>query len=200
MQKTFGCCRYLYNHFLAERTEKYKSEQRSIGKFDQIKKIPPMKEEFEGLREVDSTALQAAVENLDNVYQNFFRRIKSKEKSGFTRFKRKHDNRKSYKSKVVGKNIEVFERDIKLPKLGKIECRVSKKISGRILSATVSENSSGKYFVSVCCTEVEIPQYESTSKSVGLDIGLKEFVISSEGMHFENHKYLAKSQKRLARF
>jgi putative transposase len=173
MQKTFGCCRYLYNHFPAEQIETYKIESKSVSRFEQDKKIPVMKQEFEWLREADSTALQAVLQNLEIAYQNFFRRVKNNEKPGFPCFKRKHDNRKSYKSKVVGKNIEVFEKEIKLPKMGKVECRVSKKVSGRILSAAVSQNPSGKYFVSVCCTGVDILQYKSTGKSVGLDTGLK---------------------------
>ncbi|MDR1398427.1 MAG: transposase [Treponema sp.] len=188
MKKTFGC-HYVYNHFLAERIETYKNETKSVSRFEQDKKLTLVKQGMEWLWEVGSTALQAALQNLDSAYQNFFCRVKNNEKPGFPRFKRKHDNRKSYKSKVVGKNIEIFEKEIKLPKLRKAECRVSKKVSGRILSATVSQNPSGKYSVSVCCTDVDIPQYPSTSKSIGLDMGLKTFAVSSEGIHFENHKY-----------
>ncbi|MDR2486199.1 MAG: helix-turn-helix domain-containing protein [Treponema sp.] len=96
MQKTFGCCRYLYNHFLAERIEAYKNEQKPVSRFEQDKKMPVMKQEFEWLREVDSMTLQAVAHN---AYQNFFRRVKNNEKPGFPCFKMKHDNRKSYKSK-----------------------------------------------------------------------------------------------------
>jgi putative transposase len=200
MQKTFGCCRYVYNYFLAERIETYKNEQKSVSRYDQDKRLTCLKQELDWLREVDRMALQAVLQNLERAYQNFFRRVKNNKKPGFPRFKRKRDNRKSYKSKVVGKNIEVHEKEIKLPNLGKVECRVSQKVSGRILSATISQNPRGKYFVSVCCTEVEIPQYRSTSKSVGFDMGLHDFAVSSEGIHFKNHKYLAKSPKRLEKF
>jgi len=199
MQKTFGCCRFVFNRYLAQRIEAYKGEQKSISRFEQDRDMTRLKAELEWLREVDATALQASLQNLDVAYRNFFRRIKQGEKPGFPRFKSKHGNKKSYKSKAVGNNIQVFDGKIKLPKLGYVECRTSKEAEGRILSATVSQNPSGKYFVSVCCTDVEIPQYESTNRQVGIDLGLHELAISSDNEHFENHKHLVKSQEKLAK-
>lgn len=93
----------------------------------------------------------------------------------------------------------MFDRYIKLPKLGKVKCRVSREVKGRILNATVSQTPSGKYFVSVCCTDVEVDMHQSTGAMVGLDMGLKEFAISSDGTTYQNHRYLRKSAKRLAR-
>jgi putative transposase len=198
MQKTFGCCRFIFNHYLAQRIEAYKSDRKSISRFEQDKDMTRLKTELEWLKEVDATALQAALQNLDAAYQAFFRRVKRGEKPGFPRFKSKHNNKKSYKSKA-SKNIQVFDGKIKLPKLGYVECRASKEVEGRVLSATVSQNPSGKYFVSVCCTDVDIQQLEPTNRQIGLDMGLHEFIISSDDEHFENHKYLAKSQKKLAK-
>jgi putative transposase len=199
MRKTFGCCRFVFNHYLAQKIETYKNEQKSISRFEQDKDLTLLKTELEWLKEVDATALQSSIQNLDAAYQNFFRRVKKGEKPGFPHFKSKHDNRKSYKSKAVGKNIQVFDGKIKLPKLGHVECRTSKKVDGRILSATVSQNPSGKYFVSICCADVKIPQYESANQQVGLDMGLHNFIITSNGEQFENHKHLAKSQKKLVK-
>lgn len=88
---------------------------------------------------------------------------------------------------------------VQLPKLGLVKCRVSKEAKGRILSATVSQNPSGKYFVSLCCTDVEIEPLPSTGAVVGLDMGLKSFAITSDGVEYPNHKHLAKSQKKLAK-
>ena len=88
---------------------------------------------------------------------------------------------------------------IRLPKLGLVKCRVSKEVKGRILSATVSQSPSGKYFVALCCTDVEIEPLPSTGAVVGLDMGLKSFAITSDGVEYPNHKYLSKSQKKLAR-
>lgn len=199
MQQTFGCCRYVYNHFLAERITTYREAGKSPTKYQQIRELPEMKKELEWLKEVDSTALQAVAEALDTAYQNFFRRVKAGEKPGFPRFKRKHGHRKSYKSKCVGSTIKVFDKAVQLPKLGKVKCRVSKEVRGRILSATVSQNPSGKYFVALCCTDVEIEPLPKTDKSIGMDMGIKSYAVTSDGAEYPNHKYLAKSEKKLAK-
>lgn len=120
-------------------------------------------------------------------------------KPGYPRFKSKHDRRRSYKSKCVGTNIKALDKAVQLPKLGLVKCRVSKEVKGRILSATVSQNPSGKYFVALCCTDVEINPLPSTGAVAGLDMGLKAFAITSDGVEYPNHKYLAKSQKKIAR-
>ena len=96
-------------------------------------------------------------------------------------------------------NIKVLENSVQLPKLGKVKCRISKEFKGRILSATVSRNPSGKYFVSLCCTDVEIDPLPSTGAVVGLDMGIKSFAVTSDGMEHPNHKYFVKSEKRLAK-
>ena len=199
MQRTFGCCRYAFNRYLAMRIESYKNDKATINYNACSADLTRLKKEIDWLREVDATALQSSLRDLDNAYQNFFRRVKKGEKTGFPRFKSKHNNRKSYKSKRVGNNIAIVDSFVKLPKLGFVRCAVSKKVEGRILSATVSQNPSGKYFVSICCTDVDIPQYESTGAVIGLDMGLKDFAVSSEGQAFENHRYLRKSSKKLAR-
>ena len=151
------------------------------------------------MKEVDSTSLQATLQDLDAAFQNFFRRVKHGDKPGYPRFKSKHDHRQSYKSKCVGTNIKVLDKAVQLPKLGLVKCRVSKEVKGRILSATISHNPSGKYFVSICCTDVEIKPLPSTGAVAGIDMGLKAFAITSDGVEYPNHKYLAKSQKKLAR-
>ena len=156
IQKTFGCCRFVFNHFLAERKEQYEQTGKSPTRFQQDKSLTSLKKDLTWLQEADSTALQASLQSLDAAYQNFFRRVKQGQKPGYPRFKRKHDRRKSYKSKRNGKNIKVLDKAIQLPKLGLVKCSISKKVKGRILSATVSQNPSGKYFVSLCCTDVEI--------------------------------------------
>ena len=157
-------------------------------------------EETLWLKEVDATALQASVQNLDRAYQNFFRRVKKGEKPGYPKFKSKHSHRQSYKSKCVGSNIKVFDNTVQLPKLGKVKCRISKTVQGRILSATVSRSASGKYYVSLCCRlEHEMPKLLSTGAVVGLDVGIKSFAVSSDGVEYANPKYLRQSEKKLAR-
>jgi putative transposase len=150
------------------------------------------------LKEADSTALQSSLKDLDIAYQNFFRRIKKGDKPGFPKFKSKKNRKRSYKSKRVGENIAIHEKHIKLPKLGFVRAAISKQMQGRILSATVSQAPSGKYFVSICCTDVDIPQHQSTGAAVGLDMGLKELVITSDGVTHANHKHIRNLEKRLA--
>lgn len=199
IQRTFGCCRFVFNHFLAERTEQYKQTGKSPTRFQQDKSLTALKKDLEWLREVDATALQAALQSLDTAYQNFFRRVKQGQKPGYPRFKSKRDHRRSYKSKRVGENIKVLGKAVQIPKLGLVRCRISKEVKGRILSATVIQNPSGKYFVSLCCTDVEIEPLPSTGATVGLDMGLKAFAITSDGTEYPNHKHLTKSQKKLAK-
>lgn len=203
IQKTFGCARFVYNHFLAQRIAEYKATGKSSTRFQQDKMLTSLKKELLWLKEVDSIPLQAELQNLDSAYQGFFRRVKKGEKPGYPRFKSKRNRRKSYTTKQHINNgkptIWVDSTHVRLPKLGLVKCRVSKEVRGRILSATVSQNPSGKYFVSLCCTDVEIAPMPSTGAVVGLDMGLKSFAITSDGVEYPNHRYLRKSQKKLAR-
>ena len=199
IQRTFGCCRFVYNHFLAQRIAEYKATGKAPTRFQQDKELTSMKKEIPWLREVDATALQSSVQTLDVAYRNFFRRVKNGEKPGYPKFKSKRDRRQSYKSKCVGTNIKVLDNAVQLPKLGLVKCHISKEVRGRILSATVSQAPSGKYFVSLCCTDVDIEPLPSTGAVVGLDMGLKSFAITSDGVEYPNHKYLAKSLRKLAR-
>lgn len=196
IQKTFGCCRYVHNHFLAQRIAEYQATGKAPTRFQQDKALTSIKQELEWLREPDKCALQNSLKDLDTAYKNFFRSMKSGGKVGFPKFKSKRDRHKSYKT---NSNIAVFDSHIRLPKLGFVKCCVSKEVQGRILSATVSQNPSGKYFVALCCTDVDIEPLLSTGAVVGLDMGLKSFAITSDGVEYPNHKYLAKSTRKLAR-
>lgn len=199
IKKTFGCCRYIYNRCLAERIDKYKADKQIVSRFQQSKQLTEWKKELLWLKEVDSTALQSAIQNLDAAYQNFFRSVKNSGKFGFPKFKSKHDNRQSYKSKNNnGTNIRVLdEKHIRLPKLGAVRCAISKQVYGRILNATVSQNPSGKYFVSLCCTDVDIQPLPLTGAVIGIDLGVKDLAITSDGTKYDNNKYLYNSEKRL---
>ncbi len=199
ISKTLGCCRYVYNHYLSMRIHLYKDKKESMNYNACSKDMTELKKSLNWLREVDSTALQSTLKNLDTAYQNFFRQVKHSKKAGYPKFKKKHDSKQSYTSKCVGKNIQLTKSAIKLPKLGKVKCRISKQVQGRILSATVKRNPSGKYFVSLCCTDVSIGSLPATGQSVGIDLGIKSFAVDSNGIECKNHKYLAKNQKKLAK-
>jgi putative transposase len=199
MRKTFGCCRYVYNHYLAERQSAYKSTGKTLGYAACNKDMTALKKRHPWMREADSTALQSSLRHLDDAYGNFFRRAKSGEKPGYPKYKRKFDLRQSYTSVAVGKNIELSAKAVKLPKLGWVKCKVSKRAEGRILSATVSRSPSGKHYVSVLCTGVVAEQLPKTGKTVGVDLGITAYAAVSDGRKFENYRHFRKSEKRLAR-
>ena len=196
IQKTFGCVRFVYNHFLDERIQQYSRAGKAPTRFQQDKSLTTLKKELEWLREPDKCALQEALKNLDAAYQNFFRRVKQGEKPGFPRFKCKRDRRKSYKTNST---IKVLDGAVQLPKLGKVKCAISKKVEGRILSAMVSQSPSGKYFVSLCCTDVDVAPLQKTGGVVGIDVGIKSFAVTSDGVEYSNPKYLLKSEAKLAK-
>lgn len=201
IQKTFGCVRYVYNYFLAERKRRYEESKETMNFYACNKALTSLKHapETAWLREPDKNALQYALRDLDTAYKNFFRGIKSGNAVGYPKFKKKHDRHRSYSTPYNGGNVEVFDRSIKLPKLGKVKCRVSREVKGRILNATISQAPSGKYFVSICCTGVELPQLPKTEQSIGIDLGVKKIITLSDGTKIENPKYFHKSERRLAR-
>lgn len=151
---------------------------------------------MEWLKEVDSKALQSSLQDLENAYNNFFRSIKNNKKSGFPKFKSKKNNKKSFKTKT---RIKILEDKIQLPKLGLIKCKISKKVEGRIISAFVSQNASGRYFVTICVTDFEPIKLGKSGSVVGIDLGIKDFVITSDGIKYSNPKFFNKSQKKLAK-
>ena len=201
IEQTFGCCRFVYNHFRAEREFAYHVFNQSLSYNQQVIQIPVLKQKFEWLKQVDSTALQSACRQLDAAYQNFFRGLKTGKKVGYPKFRTKRCSRQSYTSKCVGTNIKVFDGFVQLPKLGKMICKTSRPIQGRILSATVSRNPSGKYFVSVLCRIENDEQFKlsKTDMQIGLDLGLKEYITDSNGRKYEFPRYFKQSEKRLAR-
>lgn len=203
IQKTFGCARFVYNHFLHFRKKTYEENGETLTYVKTSALLTQLKKELTWLKEVDSIPLQESLRNLDFAYQSFFRHVKNGEKPGFPRFKSKRDMRKTYKTKQHINNgkasIWTNSEYVRLPKLGLVKCRISKEVRGRILSATVSQNPSGKYFVALCCTDVDIETLPSTGAVVGLDMGLKSFAVTSNGAEYPNHKFLTKSIRKLAR-
>ena len=198
IQRTFGCVRFVYNHYLEQRRTAYKETGKAPTRFMQSKDLTTLKrqEETLWLKEVDKCALQNALKYLDVAYRNFFKGIKEGRKVGYPQFKSKKNRRQSYQTNST---IKVLDGAVQLPKLGKVKSKISKKVCGRILSATVSQNPSGKYFVSLCCTDVEHEPFAETGAVVGIDVGLKSFAVSSDGTEYPNHKYLHKSEKKLKR-
>lgn len=200
IQKTFGCVRFVYNQCLAYKIDKYKTEEISLSKIDVNNyKNRTLKAKYEWLKEVDKFALDNAVINLDSAYQKFFR-----EHKGFPKFKSKKDNRKSYKTNCnhIDKphpTIEVnfTNQKIKLPKLKWVKVRGIRYFDGKIKSATIGQTPSGKYYCSVLVEQEDYKSLTETGCNVGIDLGIKDFAITSDGDKISNPKYLAKSEKKI---
>lgn len=202
INKTFGCCRRVYNTMLDLRIKSYQEEKKTMNKTDCNNYVNNvLKKEYEWLREVDKFALTNVVYDLDSAYQHFF-----KNGSGFPKFKSKNDNKKSYKTNCNyptngGKpNIEISydKGKIKLPKLGWVKGRFHREICGKIKSVTVTQLPSGKYQVSVMA-EVEVVPKEKVPKVIGIDLGIKDLVITSDGEKFDNIHSTKKYEEKLRR-
>ena len=200
LAKTFGCTRFVYNYYLAKRIELYKLEQKSMNYNACSADLTNLKKEKEWLKEIDKFALQNSLKDLDKAYQNFFREVKKGNKEqGFPKFKSKHNNKHSYRTTFTNNNIEIKNNKIKLPKLGLVKFAKSREIQGRILNCTITKTCSGKYFISICCTNVEIEKYNNNDNIIGIDLGIKDFAICSNGEIIANPKYLSKLEKKLKR-
>lgn len=192
--KTFGCCRFVYNQILAYRKNQYETEKKSMSKTacnnycNQVLKV-----QYEWLKDVDKFALTNAIYNMDSAYQKFFR-----EHTGYPRFKSRHNKRKSYTTNFTNNNIEVFDNSVKLPYLKNVKAKIHRKFSGQIKSATISQTPSGKYFISVL-VETEHNALAHTDKNIGMDLGIKDLCITSDGKKYENPKTLRKYEKRLVK-
>lgn len=196
INKTFGCCRFVYNQTLAYRKELYENKKESMNKFDCNNYVNHiLKKQYEWLKEADKFALTNSVYNMDSAYQKFF-----KEHTGYPKFKSKRNNRKSYKTNFANNNIEVnFEKSkIKLPKLKWIKTKLHREFTGKIKSATISQVSSGKYFVSILVETEHTPMKECDG-SVGIDLGIKDLLITSDGEKFDNIRTTKKYENKLAK-
>lgn len=202
IHKTFGCCRFVYNKMLLYQKENYENDKKFMSKIDcnnYVNRV--LKQAYEWLKEVDKFALTNSVYNMNAAYQKFFR-----EHAGCPKFKSKRSNKKSYSTNSCHNTIDIdFRKNkIKLPKLKWVSAKISRYFAGKIKSATVSQVPSGKYFVSVLVETEHIPMMVNKN-AVGIDLGIKDLLITSDGEKFDNihttQKYenkLSKEQRKLA--
>ena len=203
IQKTFGCVRFVYNHFLEDRITAYKEHGESRTYFQQNKMLTALKQEYPWLQEPDKNALQYALRDLNSAYQNFFRRVKQGESPGFPKFKSKKRGRKSYTTACAnGNDVRIDGNKIHFPKLGWIKVKVSYEIpqDHRIISATISQDPSGKYY-SAIVTEYEFDAPDivlDAENSLGLDYSSPHFYVDSEGNAADMPHFYREAEKRLA--
>lgn len=204
IQKTFGCARFVYNHFLGDRIAAYKENGESRTYFQQNKMLTALKQEHPWLQETDKNALQYALRDLNTAYQNFFRRVKQGGAHGFPKFKSKKSDRKSYTTTCSnGNDIRLDGNKIHFPKLGWVRAKISREIpqDHRIISATISQAPSGKYYAAIV-TEYEFipPEIElDSNNSLGLDYSSPHFYVDSEGNVADMPHFYRDAEKRLAR-
>lgn len=186
--KCFGCVRFIYNRMLSDKIEYYKETKQKLNNTP-----AQYKKEFEWLKEVDSLALANAQMNLQKAYNNFFKRPEA----GFPKFKSKKNHNYSYTTNNQKGNIYVSDRYIKLPKIGLVRVKKHRNFDGLIKSVTISQNPSGKYYVSVLVDQEDKEKLPISDNEIGIDLGIKEFAITSDGEMIANPKFLRKSESRL---
>lgn len=202
IEKTFGCCRYVYNRFLNERILAFVKEGKDLSYPEQCRKLTLLKTEpeTEWLKEVDATALQNSVRALQDGYDSYYQSLKKGPKKGRPRFKKKHRNRQSYRSTNNSHSIRIEDnKKIRLPKLGEVRCRFGRIPKGRILSATVRREPDGTYAVTVMSEEPGPEQPAKTGKNTGIDLGIRTLAVTSGGTEYDNPKTYEKNLKKLKR-
>lgn len=190
INKTFNACRFVYNLALQVKQYAWQTQRKTLTGYDLQKQLTELKKDCGWLREVSSEALFKSILNLDAAYKSFFR------KGGFPKFK----NKRGKKSFHARQSIKVkWESNlVNIEKIKNIPIVLSRTFVGEIRQATVSKTSTGKYFISILVKDdEEIPVKLPIQNALGIDLGLKHFVITSEGHKFDNPKYLRSSLSHL---
>ena len=194
--KSFGCCRFVYNYMLGKRIEAYQRDKTKIGWVELAKMLTELKKEDgkEWLSEVSNECLQQSIRNMDSAFVKFFR-----EKAGFPNFKAKHYSRQSYKA-INSVSVDLDNNKVRLPKIGWVKFFSNRKFYGKVCSVTVSKIPTGKYFISILVDdgkELPVKPVVRYDTSIGIDVGIKDFAVCSNGDVYANPKYLEKSEARL---
>jgi len=190
LSKHFGACRFVFNKFLHERKEKYLNKKTSLNYYDNARTLTDLKkeEDFDWLKEINSQSLQSAIRNLDSAYKNFFNK-----QNKFPRFKSKY-NKQSFK---IPQNALINEGKLVIPKFKEgIKINLHREIEGEILFATITKSTTGKYYVSITC-EVNYKPFDKIGSKVGIDTGIKDLAILSDGKIYENITVLKSKLKKL---
>jgi putative transposase len=196
IEKQFGACRFVYNWALEQKIKHYEQHKKSLSCFAVTNQLATLKkqDEYKWLNDGNSQALQMAIRNLDNAFTKFFR-----EKTGFPKWKSKKNPVQSFQ--IPQHYVVDFEEDnVKLPKIGKVKASLSRTFDGVCKTATVSRSPSNKYYISILVEDgKELPEKEpfTDETTLGVDVGIKDFAIMSNGEKVDNPKYLRNSLQKL---
>jgi len=201
IHKTFGCTRLVYNYYLE------KKKEANLACFDVIKDLKNLQAEYPYLKEVDSCSLRCSLFNLDDAFKRYY-----KKQGSYPKFKSKYNSRRCYRTNCISssykdktyQSIEVnLKKDIiKLPKLKEVKIRGYRDLEylpGRIINATVEQASTGKYYVSVVAEENDIYTKLTPRKIIGIDLGIKDIIITSDNEKIGNPRLIEKYEKRIKR-
>jgi putative transposase len=193
LNKHFGSIRFVYNHFLNERKQEYETNKNSINYYDNAKSLTELKkqDEHSWLNEINSQSLQDSLKNLETAYKNFFRF-----KKGFPRFKSKHTKN----SFCVPQFVKIINGKLVIPKFKEpIDLILHRTFKGVIKQATISKTTTNEYFVSIL-VETEHNKIPKTGKTIGIDLGIKDFVITSDGYKYKNNRYTKTYERLLKKY
>ena len=200
INKQLGCCRFVYNNCLAFRKDSYQNEHVSISSSEAVKHITVLKKDNEWLKNVHSKVLQQSVRDMNQAYDNFFNLHR-----GFPKFKSKHDNRQSCRFPkdafigVRGNRIDLIKvlKDIHF-KCSRNDERYLNRNQDKVKSITLSKEPNGKFYLSVLIDK-PLRQVPQSSSMVGLDLGIKDFAVTSDGQVIENIHFKKNEESRLKR-
>lgn len=193
LARTFGCARFVFNHFLRVRTDGFFKDKERIGFNETCKRLTVLKQQPETvwLNEVSNVVLQQSLRNLDTAFQKFFQK-----RAQYPTLKSKHGNQ-SARYQIGGFRLK--EDGLWLAKMNApLDMRWSRRIKGTVSNVTVTKDKAGRYFASLLSTE-EVDLLPVSSKAIGIDLGLKNAVITSDGVTIANPKFYAKAELKLAK-
>jgi putative transposase len=201
LNKTFGCCRFVYNEARAFKKQAYDTEKKTVSRYELDRRLPELKKQFPWLSEVYSQTLQQSIAHLEAAYQRFFKQNTHRRRApGFPKFKSKHDRQSA--SFPQNASIDFVTATLRLPKIGDVPLALSRTFEGRVKTVTVSRTSTGKFFAAVLVEdgiEHPTPPVPDESNSLGIDVGLTDFAILSTGEKIANPRKLRASLRRLRR-
>ena len=184
LEQSFGNCRYVWNWGLNQINTTYKETGKGVSSYDIKKQLPELKKEFDWLKLTYSQCLQQVCINLGTAFKNFFEK-----RAKYPRFKSKHGKQ----SIQYPQNVQIKDGVVKLPKIGEVKAVIHRPIEGKVKTVTVSRNCSGQYYASVLFEDgKEKPHPSTEGKAVGVDLGLAHFAITSDGIKFENPRWMDK--------
>ncbi len=190
LNKHFGAIRFAYNHFLNERRVEYENNKQILNYNDNSATLTKLKklEDYKWLKEINSQSLQHSLKGLDDAYNSFFNK-----RTGFPKFKSKH-TKNSFK---VPQFVKVIDSKLIIPKFkDPINIIQDRKFKGKIRQCTLSKTPTNEYFVSIL-VETNHDKFEKTNKQLGIDLGIKNFVITSDGFKYKNNRYTKKYANKL---